>query len=312
MPRRALCPAPFALAALATLAALAPRPAAAGEGPAAAPSPALRECLAAPPPGRGGPWQRARASQLAAYCDELARAWASLGAEPGRARAAAERAEGLLPGRAAPLLLQGQAATREGKYEQAAALFRRAAERDPLALDDPRSLRDFGRALEEAEGHARSVDAYRRLAPLASALPSDERAQALAGAALALGARGPEGLDEALALVRSSLQEGPPSLQPALHAILALELDRRGARAEAALAAERARRAGALAWLDEAKRGGDEWVAVRARLLEATDLPAAASLWQAFLRGPGGRGPWAAHARARLADLAHPGPPKKP
>jgi tetratricopeptide (TPR) repeat protein len=291
---------------------LVPSVALGADGPLGAPSPVLRECLAASPAGRSGPWQRARTSQLAAYCDELARAWASLNADPGRARAAAERAEGLLPGRAAPLLLQGQAATREGKYEQAASLFRRAAERDPQALDDPRSLRDFARSVEEAEGHSKAADAYRRLSPLASALPGDERAQALIGAAIAVGARGPEALDESLALLRSALQEGPPSLQPALYAALALGLDRRGARAEATAMAERARRTGAIGWLDEAKRGGDEWVAARARLLEGADLSAATSLWQTFLRGPGGRGPWAAHARARLADLSHVAPAKKP
>ncbi|HEU4533304.1 MAG TPA: hypothetical protein VFS00_04270, partial [Polyangiaceae bacterium] len=71
-------------------------------------------------------------------------------------------------------------------------------------------------------------------------------------------------------------------------------------------------RAGALGWLDEAKRGGDEWVAARARLLEGADLSAAAALWQTFLRGPGGRGPWAPHARARRAELAHAAPAKKP
>ncbi|HEU4405881.1 MAG TPA: hypothetical protein VFS43_11495 [Polyangiaceae bacterium] len=298
--------------ALCFVAACLPGAARGAEGPAGAPSPVLRECLAAAPAGRAGPWQRARASQLAAYCDELARALASLDADPARARAAAERAEGLLPGRAAPLLLQGQAAAREGKYEQAVALFRRASERDAQALDDPRSLHDFARSLEEAEGHAKALHAYRRLAPLASALPGEERAQALVGAALAAGARGPEASDEALALVRSALQEGPPSLRPVLNAVLALSLDRRGARADAAQAAERARRAGALGWLDDARRGGDEWVAVRARLLEPADLPAAAALWQTFLRGPGGRGPWAAHARARLADLSPPSPPKKP
>jgi tetratricopeptide (TPR) repeat protein len=297
---------------LCAVATLLPGVALGAEGPVGAPSPLLRECLAAAPAARAGPWQRARASQLTTYCDELARALASLDADPGRARAAAERAEALLPGRAAPLLLQGQAATREGKYEQAVGLFRRASERDAQALDDPRSLYDFARALEEAEGHLKALEAYRRLAPLTSSLAGEERAQALVGAALAAGARGPEANDEALALVRSALQEGPPSLRPVLHALLALSLDRRGARAEAAQAAERARRAGALGWLEEAKRGGDEWVAVRARLLEPADLSAAAGLWQAFLRGPGGRGPWAAHARGRLADLPTPSPPKKP
>lgn len=298
--------------ALGVLVAALPGLALGAEGPAGAPSPALRECLATGPAGGTGPWQRARASQLAAHCDELARGWASLGADPARARAAAERAEGLLPGRAAPLLLQGQVAAHEGKFEQAVALFRRASQRDAQALDDPRALRDFARSLEEAEGHRGALEAYRRLAPLASGLPGDERALALVGVALALGAQGPAALDESLALVGSSLQEGPPSLRPALDAVLALALDRRGARAASAQAAERARRAGALAWLDEARRGGDEWVAVRARLLEATDLSAAAALWQTFLRGPGGRGPWAAHARARLAALSHPSPPKKP
>lgn len=298
--------------ALCVLAASLPGAALGADGSGGAPSPILRECLAAAPASRAGPWQRARASQLTTYCDELARALASLDADPARARAAAERAEGLLPGRAAPLLLQGQASTREGKYEQAVALFRRAAERDALALDDPRSLYDFARALEEAEGQRKALETYRRLAPLASSLPGEERAQALVGAALASSARGPESVDESLALVRSALQEGPPSLRPVLQAVLALSLDRRGARAEATQAAERARRAGALGWLEDAKRGGDEWVAVRARLLEAADLSAAATLWQAFLRGPGGRGPWAAHARARLADLPTSSPPKKP
>jgi tetratricopeptide (TPR) repeat protein len=291
--------------------ALTPALAGGAEGPTGAPSPALRECLASPA-GHEGPWQRARTSQLTAYCDELASAWASVEADPARARAAAERAEGLLPGRAAPLLLRGQAATREGKYEQAVGLFRRAVERDPRALDDPRSLRDFARAVEEAEGHVRAVGSYARLLPVASALPGDERAQALVDAALAFGARGPGALDESIARARAALQECPPSLRPALDGVLALALDRRGERAEAAALAERARRAGALAWLDGSGRGGDEWVAVRARLLEGADLSAAAAMWQVFLRGPGGRGPWAPHARARAADLSRPPSVKKP
>lgn len=251
-------------------------------------------------------WDRARAPYLGKYCDLLAQAEVRLPQEPARAEQAATAAASLVANQAAPLVLRGRAALLLGKVEAARQFFERALTMDSAALRDPRALQDHAAALRDTGETGRAIEAYRLLLPRLDGIPGEEaRTRARLDAALALMLEGPGGLEVAQTVVRDAAERGAPALRAVARAVLALVLDRAGAQAQAQAAASEAKRAGA-AWALMTTPAPLGWpveaLAVQAKLREVTEPSAAIATWEAYL-ARASRGPWAAHARARLAEL---------
>jgi tetratricopeptide (TPR) repeat protein len=255
-------------------------------------------------------WERAKSPELRRYCDLVASASSKLAGTTAMAQAAldaAREADRVLPGRAAPRVLEGRALAALGQLEPALEALRAGKERDPAALDDPLALRAWARVLARS-GHAdEAAEAYRALLPRSSALTAAERASASIEAGLVAMARGPSGLDEAAAALREGLREAQDEAPLGVLA-LALVLDRRGDADEAhALLGERAH-TDPRATL-EGPRAKDvlavtpgEGDALLAIGLEPTDPAGAREAWQKYVdQSP--NGPWAAAARTRIASL---------
>ena len=255
-------------------------------------------------------WERAKSPELRRYCDLVASASSKLAGTSSMAEAAldvAHEADQVLPGHAAPLVLEGRALVALGRLEPALQALRAGKERDPSALDDPLALRAWARVLARTGHPEEAAEAYRALLPRSSALSASERASASIEAGLVAMARGPSGLDEAAAALREGLREAQEEA-PLGVLTLALVLDRRGDSDEArALLAERAR-------LDpratlEGLRAKDvlavapaEGSALVAIGLESTDPAGAREAWQKYLdQAP--NGPWAVQAKARVVAL---------
>jgi tetratricopeptide (TPR) repeat protein len=255
-------------------------------------------------------WERAKSPELRRYCDLVASASSKLAGTTAMAQAAldaAREADRVLPGRAAPRVLEGRALAALGQLEPALEALRAGKERDPAALDDPLALRAWARVLARAGRADEAAEAYRALLPRSSALTAAERASASIEAGLVAMARGPAGLDEAASALREGLREAQDEAPLGVLA-LALVLDRRGDADEArALLAERAH-TDPRATL-EGLRAKDVLVvapgeggALLAIGLEPTDPAGAREAWQKYVdQSP--NGPWAAHAKARVAAL---------
>jgi tetratricopeptide (TPR) repeat protein len=112
-------------------------------------------------------------------------------------------------------------------------------------------------------------------------------------------------LDEAVAYLREARQRPPTQLAGDVLLSLALALDRAGVRDEAdavLIEAERTGaklRAGPLDYLFTS----EDRAALDALAAEGSDRAAAVKAWEAYLAGPGGKGPWVGAARARLDAL---------
>lgn len=287
-------------------------------------------------------WERTRVPNLQKYCDLMARAQTQLQAMPDAAGKAAEEADRALPGRAAPVVIRARAALAAGALDDAAKAFAAARRIDPRSVEDPSTMRDLARVLARTGKRDEALVVYRSLVPRVDLLSTaDQRILVLLEAAhlsMALeGASGalpktselakPKGpprprLDEALAYLREARQRRPSRLASDVLLSLALAQDRAGARddvdatllearAEASKAGARVRAES----LDDVAVPEDR-VALEALAAEGTDRAAAQKAWETFLAGPGGKGPWAAAAKARLDALKKGGPPpgkgKKP
>jgi tetratricopeptide (TPR) repeat protein len=260
-------------------------------------------------------WERAKSPELRRYCDLVASASSKLAGTAAMAQAALESARGadaVLPGHAAPLVLEGRALVALGKLDEGLRALERGKQREPAALDDPLALLAYGRALART-GHApEAAEAYRALLPRASTLSAAERTSAQVEAGLVAMSRGPAGLDEAVASLREAVREAQDETQTIAVLGLAVALDRRGDVEEAhALLAERLhgdpRTALASAHGREVLAvAPTESDALAALGLEGTDPAGARDAWQAYLDGGAGavqKGPWAANTRAHLAAL---------
>ncbi len=112
-------------------------------------------------------------------------------------------------------------------------------------------------------------------------------------------------LDEAIAYLREARQRPPTQLAGDVLLSLALALDRAGVRDEADAVLIEAERTGAKlgsGTLDYLVGGADR-AARDARAAEGGERAAAVKAWEGYLAGPGGKGPWAGAARARLDAL---------
>jgi hypothetical protein len=271
------------------------------------------ECAPLTGAASGNVWERAKYSGLRRYCDLLASGAAKLatGAGPAEAReaiASADEASRLLPGRAAPAVLRGRALVALGEWRQAVDAVEGVTAADPHALDDPAALFAWARALARVGRAADAESALHSLLPRAAGLPPAERGKAEIEAALLAQARGPTALGDAVALLRQAVRDAQDALLAVAGMALSLALDRAGQREESRVDLRAEKRDPREVVVDPraqealADVGAEsEADALAAFALEVHDPHAARDLWTRYLAGPGGKGPWADHARAQLA-----------
>jgi tetratricopeptide (TPR) repeat protein len=279
-----------------------------------------RECVSAParPSAKWGPnvWDVARDPTLDHYCDLLAIGFAQLPFSPDKALEIAERAEATSPGRAGPAVLRGRAFAIKKSWDQARDAFEKARAIDPRSLEDPLTMREWARALARVGRGADALTVYRTLGPRLSALAApDDRARTFVEAAELAFSVGPEALDDALAFLGEAKQLAGRDLEGRVGAELALALDRKGAKEQAAgLVADLARR-----WRKKAPVPSFESLdeqAATALVLEAIDPRLAAETWDKYLAAAE-RAPFAEHARQhalaarkKAGDAPHAGAPR--
>jgi tetratricopeptide (TPR) repeat protein len=257
-------------------------------------------------------WERAKSPELRRYCDLVASASSKLAGTAAMAEAAlasAREADGVLPGHAAPRVLEGRALAALGKLDEALKALTDARSRDAAAFDDPLALLAWARVLARTAHADAAAEAYRALLPRASAISAAERGSASVEAGLVAMAHRAAGLDEAVAALREGLREAQEETQAVAVEALALALDRRGDVDEArALLAEHAhgdpRIALASAHAKELLAVAPaEANALAALALESSDAAGARDAWDRYVAASP-NGPWAGHARAHLASLA--------
>jgi tetratricopeptide (TPR) repeat protein len=306
----------IALALVISLAQAAPSQAAFG---AARPA----ECGVSDGSRAGNVWERAKEPQLREYCALLARGTAHLVNSPALVKdvlTLSAQADKLLPGRAAPKVLEGRALLRLGKAKESLASLSEAKKRDERALDDPVALLAWARA-NARSGHAdEAAEAYRAALPRTSALTASERSAASFEAGMIVMSQGPRGLDDAIAMLRQARRDAADTMQLASVVALALALDRAGQRDEArAVLAERVRE-GTRPLLTDAKITealadagvAHEVDALTATVLDLADPGASREAWRRYLDGAGAKGAWAEHARAREGASAGGAKKKEP
>lgn len=297
---------------------------------AAAASGRPRECTSSA--GRAlsrGPsiWEIARVPTLQRYCDLVARAHVELATDPAAAKRSAEEADKALPGRASPQVLLGRAALALGDPAEAAKAFERAQAVDPRSLEDPAAMHDRARALQKTGKRDEALAIYRALVPRIDLLPTNERRIGVlleaAHVSMASEAQKPAAqarADEAIAYLREARQRPPSQLAGDVLLSLALALDRGGEKAQAESAlGEAERTAIRVREAPEYLAVPEDKAALQALSSEGGDRAGAVKAWEAYLAGPGGKGAWAAAARARLElvrrsggrDAARKAPPKK-
>jgi len=268
-------------------------------------------------------WERAKEPNLRQYCALLASGTAKLVGAAALAKdvpAIAADADRLLPGRAAPKVLEGRALLRLGKAGEAVSALEEAKKRDERALDDPVALLAWARANARTGKLDEAAQAYRAALPRTSGLGGTERSAASFEAGMIVMGQGPKAIDDAVAMLRQARRDAQDSLQTASVVALALALDRAGQRDEArAVLAERVR-PDVKALLAEprveaalADAGMSREVdALVATALEPTEAGQAREAWKRYVDGAGGKGPWADHARARESSAAKGGPRPPP
>jgi len=235
-------------------------------------------------------WERAKSPQLRRYCDLVAGATSKLAGSTVMVRAAldlAREAETVVPGHAAPKVLEGRALAALGQKDAALDALREGKARDPGVLDDPTTLLAWARAVAHGGHLDEAVDAYRALLPRAASLSAVDRIAATVEAGLVALALGPAALDDAIGALREAARDAQDDAEGVAVLALALALDRRnffeGARGK-----------------DLAATAPWEVPAIVAFALETTDAVGAHDAWEQYLQA-NPTGPWAAQVRARLS-----------
>lgn len=260
-------------------------------------------------------WERAKEPNLGRYCALLASGTSKLVSEGALLRdvpAIADEAEKLLPNRAAPAVLRGRALLRLGQPAEARKALEHARARDARAFDDPAALLAWARANGRMGQLAEATRAYRTVLPRTSVLSMADRASAAFEAGLLLMASGPKDIDGCIAMLRQAQHQSQDALRFAAHIAVALALQRSGKDAEVrGILAEHLGEDAVPLLKDAGVREAlaDSGVAYESDSLLAvaqtlTDPAAARESWQKYLDGPGGKGPWADHARASLRALS--------
>ena len=298
--------------------------------------------------GRGASvWSLARTPQLQRYCHLIARAHARLRGDPLAARSAALAADEVLPGRAPTRVVMARTALSMDRIAEAWQEFNKALSIDPQALEQPLAMHDLAVAQWRSGKLREALATYRILVPRAGLLPDRElRARVMleaAHVAMALAAEPPPvapsaaagappqpavtppastppantppdkepALDETLAFLRAATADPHHRLRLDVELSLVLALDRvgRSRQADAVLG----ELSGTARWAETARpdylAAVADLPALRALAWQQTDRARAIQQWQSFLAGPGGKGPWAKAATARLAGLRSPQQP---
>jgi tetratricopeptide (TPR) repeat protein len=259
-------------------------------------------------------WEQAKSPELRRYCDLLASALSKLAGTTIMAETALEEARianAVLPGHAAPRILEGRALASLAKLGEALAALADAKAIDAHALDDAGSLLAWARVLARTGHPDKAWSAYRTLLPGALALSSADRASAAIEAGLVAMALGPNGIDDAVAALRDGVRLAQDDAEAVAVLGLVLALDRRGDLDEArALLADRVHgdprsalatgRAKELLAVAQTERP-----ALAAIALEVADVAGARVAWQEYLSAAPD-GPWEGGVRARLAKLGAP------
>lgn len=255
-------------------------------------------------------WQLARTPELGRYCDLVARAKSQLATDPKAAATAAKEADTALPGRAAPRVLLARAAFALGKVDDAAKDFEAARAIDARSVEDPPTMHDLAEVLRKTGKLDEALAVYRALVPRIDLLATADRrvlvlleaahvSMAVAGKTMASTPGSKPALDEAIAYLREARQRPPTALANDVVTSLALALDRSGDRvqADAVLADAHPTASETRPALPEYLVAVEDKLCLDALMAAPTD---AAKQWEAYLAGPGGKGPWATVARARL------------
>jgi hypothetical protein len=253
-------------------------------------------------------WDAAREPNLLRYCDLLARGFGQLVLAPEAALETADLADRAAPGHAAPSVLRGRAFAAQKLWPKAAVELERARTIDSRSLEDPLTLREWARALSATDRAQEALAVYRTLGPRVSIFPSpEERAKTFLEAAELAFSLGPRALDDAVAFLGEAKQLGVRELEWRVASELALALDRRGAKEEAAgLVVELGRRFRKEAKAD-ASSENREAQAAAALVLEAFDVRLAVEAWERYAVAAGPSGPWTEHAQKRVEVLRRKG-----
>jgi tetratricopeptide (TPR) repeat protein len=260
---------------------------------------------------RANVWERAKSPALRHYCELLASGASKVvngSSMANDALALAQEAEKVLPGRAAPMILEGRAAASLGKYSDAFTALMEAKKRDEHALDDPQALLALGRAAARTSHADEARRAYQILLPRASALSPSERGVAYDEAGMIAMSAGPSGLDEAIATFRQAERDAQDLAQTVAVLGLALALDRSGQHAEAKAVLDERIHGDPRPLLKNAVAAGvigpgtgdDEVDALAAIGLEGSDPNAARDAWRRYAEHAPAA--WADHARSRIAS----------
>jgi hypothetical protein len=243
-------------------------------------------------------WDAALEPNLERYCDLLARGFGQLTLTPDVSIETADLADRTAPGHAAPSVLRGRAFAAKKLWPKAAAELEKARSIDSRSLEDPLTLREWARALASTDRAKEALVAYRTLGPRVSIFPSpEERARTFVEAAELAFSLGPDTLDDAIAFLGEAKQLGVRELEWRVSSELALALDRRGAKDEAAgIVAELARRFRKEAKTD-ASSENLEARAAAALVLESIDPRRAQEAWERYAAAAGPRGAWTEHAQ---------------
>ena len=272
------------------------------------------ECTAEIGGATANVWERAKSPEIRRYCDLLASAASKLAGNAMMAQAAlsaAREANDVLPGHAAPRVLEGRALAVLGKLDEALDALRDGKARDRAGLDDPLALLAWARVLARTGHSGEAALAYRALLPRTASLSSVERAAAAVEAGLVTMAASAAGLDDAVAALREALRDAQDDVLGVAVLGLALALDRRGDAGEArALLADRG--PGDPRSTLAAPRAKELLVVAPAEAsalvglgLEAGDVAGARDGWDQYLKALAAAParPWEANARAHLAML---------
>ncbi len=286
--------------------------------------PQVPECAADAGKPNATIWDKAKTPARDEHCQTLKKAFAKIRAGSYReAIELADLAEQLSPGQSGPWVVRGSANARWGKDAIAVAAFEKARSIHPRALDHARSLDDHAAALVRLGRLDEARKTSRALLPRASALCDtvaicpDVGVAFLSAGVLAMSV-GPEGLPEAVAILREA--RGKSDAKSEVHRVaslaLALALDRNGELAQArSIAEEIVKTRGVPSEISSELvarfPAPHEVSAMRAIGYEVADPQAAAAAWKAFLDGGGEKGPWASHAKQHAAKIGGK-PGKKP
>jgi hypothetical protein len=271
--------------------------------------------------GAAGRWERARESRLGPYCDLLARGYSLLANNPRDAIDIARKADTVLPGRVAPVVLEARAQAAAGAYDEAWSRFERVRSRPDVRIDAPSVLHAMAISAIRTGHFDAALDTFRALVSRVELLDDGaERARIMIEASVLMLNGGPEHLAEAIGYITEARRlPRAPGLSDYVTATLAMALDLQGLSDEAIGIAAEAN--GPWELESDRERGGkspnlpvlspgsiDALVAI---LAEHHDRELALERWQSYLDGSAGKSAhlasWAKQRQAALLGKARRG-----